>query len=431
MSSSYSHNNTSARCSLSLAVVVAVLAFVSMAPPNGVSAVSLYVDSPFVVEVNTMPTFEKCPWYLVFYVSWCGHCQSFAPHYKHFAQTLMNDTFGTVAASFDCVRYEKKCNAYNITDYPTVMYYDGDAVHKLNVRGTDFDKGSPAHIDALHTPETHKHCVTEKYHRLKEAHIQNANTSTTVQFYNPYLSFHYSLKHEVPSAVLAATKGGAAGAAALDETQRKELEILNKFLKHAYQAMPSLRSPKGPGGDKGCGFTCGMWRLYHTMVEGPEPVEALKAIRDYVGAFFKCVTCRKHFGEMAQNIDKVVWDAASARMWLWRAHNRVNMRLHKPFYPTRTECSVCTSDDDVDAFLVKRYRAVPKASSEMKPQRVLAGGVVDLPDATTEEPNVDTASSIMLAVLLFVVALVVGCVCSRRISRKSMEFLGFTKKHDL
>eukprot|EP00042_Codosiga_hollandica_P040123 m.343337 g.343337 ORF g.343337 m.343337 type:complete len:228 (+) comp55778_c0_seq11:215-898(+) len=79
-------------------------------------------------------------------------------------------------------------------------------------------------------------------------------------------------------------------------------------------------------------------------------------IRDYVRLFFGCLECRKHFLELSEYVFTELDGShhGQAALWLWKAHNMVNLRLlmerdakstdpmfPKQLYPTVNECSEC------------------------------------------------------------------------------------------
>ncbi|XP_063235859.1 sulfhydryl oxidase 1 isoform X2 [Bacillus rossius redtenbacheri] len=85
------------------------------------------------------------------------------------------------------------------------------------------------------------------------------------------------------------------------------------------------------------GFPCGMWLLFHTLTvasvsqRGGEPgfdsLEVLDAMLGYVTHFFGCRDCSRHFQEMAASLSSEVTSPNASVAWLWRAHNKVNLRL--------------------------------------------------------------------------------------------------------
>ena len=109
-------------------------------------------------------------------------------------------------------------------------------------------------------------------------------------------------------------------------------------------------------GDPDAGYTCGLWELFHAMtvgvvrynMENPEhrriaTEDAALTLRDYVEHFFGCIECRQNFLKMVDScafdrctrLDKEVKglskekekDWAELPLWLFEAHNHVNVRL--------------------------------------------------------------------------------------------------------
>jgi hypothetical protein len=119
------------------------------------------------------------------------------------------------------------------------------------------------------------------------------------------------------------------------------------------------------------GYPCGLWSLFHTLLaHADEPADAILGIQQYVQHFFGCQSCASHFLRMARDgISQRAADrapdgvhapaassAASASLWLWRAHNAVNARinassekavlalgLRKLQWPDTTACPLCRS----------------------------------------------------------------------------------------
>uniref|UniRef100_A0A8C4N6M5 Sulfhydryl oxidase n=1 Tax=Eptatretus burgeri TaxID=7764 RepID=A0A8C4N6M5_EPTBU len=83
------------------------------------------------------------------------------------------------------------------------------------------------------------------------------------------------------------------------------------------------------------GYPCSLWILFHTLtVHAASRHDALVALgedvlvamRAYVSEFFGCHECAVHFKQMAKSLFAVrSWDAAV--LWLWRSHNKVNLRI--------------------------------------------------------------------------------------------------------
>ncbi|KAF5904810.1 Sulfhydryl oxidase 2, partial [Clarias magur] len=89
------------------------------------------------------------------------------------------------------------------------------------------------------------------------------------------------------------------------------------------------------------GYPCSLWTLFHVLTVQAasrpdalantaledDPLAVLQTMRQYIGTFFGCRECGKHFEEMAQESMSQVKSLDEAVLWLWRKHNQVNARL--------------------------------------------------------------------------------------------------------
>ena len=83
------------------------------------------------------------------------------------------------------------------------------------------------------------------------------------------------------------------------------------------------------------GYPCSLWTLWHVLTvnqDGEEnpPSKVLDTMTKYVKHFFGCEDCSRHFlqgSEDGKVIQREVVNKTSSILWLWRFHNRVNMRL--------------------------------------------------------------------------------------------------------
>ncbi|KAM3969032.1 sulfhydryl oxidase 1 [Aphomia sociella] len=108
------------------------------------------------------------------------------------------------------------------------------------------------------------------------------------------------------------------------------------------------------------GYTCGLWALFHTLTvnaaqsPGTEGPKVLKAMHGYVKHFFGCTECSEHFQAMAtRNRIFDIKENDKAVLWLWIAHNEVNLRLAgdvtedpehpKIQFPAVANCPECRS----------------------------------------------------------------------------------------
>lgn len=229
------------------------------------------------------------------------------------------------------------------------------------------------------------------------------------------------------------------------------------------------------------GYTCGLWTLFHTLTvsaykknvnDADNHLEVLHAVRSYVASFFGCEECAGHFASMSKTMDSEVSKREDGVLWLWQAHNRVNLRLKgspsddpthpKVQFPTVDMCSNCqtTSDDgtqwDLHAvldFLVYHYGDM--GIVQISPEDVAARSSVPQEDVSTSRDvwkrNIEkvevagprksyitgwgfTTLDVSLCVLLYVVSLVIlltgyFCIIVRRrsilnqIKRRTLQYI--------
>ncbi|KAK6470763.1 sulfhydryl oxidase 2 [Huso huso] len=158
-------------------------------------------------------------------------------------------------------------------------------------------------------------------------------------------------------------------------------------------------------------YPCSLWTLFHTLtVQAAERPDALantgleenaqavlQTMRRYIGSFFGCQECGRHFEEMAKESMDQVTTHNEAVLWLWRKHNTVNNRLAgalsedpqfpKTRWPTPDLCPACHeeveglhawNEKEVLAFLKRHYGASnisPKYTAG--PEEGTAGGQED------------------------------------------------------
>lgn len=112
------------------------------------------------------------------------------------------------------------------------------------------------------------------------------------------------------------------------------------------------------------GFTCGLWTTFHTLAVNSylsnedSPLEPLSIIQQWVNSFFSCSGCRRHFMDMTTRTfpmgEALVKQPEDSVIYLWRAHNIVNQRLHgdettedpqfpKEKFPPTFVCQECRS----------------------------------------------------------------------------------------
>ncbi|KAM6954532.1 sulfhydryl oxidase 2 [Aplochiton taeniatus] len=138
------------------------------------------------------------------------------------------------------------------------------------------------------------------------------------------------------------------------------------------------------------GYPCSLWTLFHVLTVQAarqpnalsntaledDPQAVLQTMRRYIGTFFGCQECGRHFEEMAAESLPQVKTPDQAVLWLWRNHNRVNSRLAgslsedpqfpKSPWPSPDLCPACHeekegvhvwNEDKVLEFLKQHYGA--------------------------------------------------------------------------
>jgi thiol oxidase len=176
-----------------------------------------------------------------------------------------------------------------------------------------------------------------------------------------------------------------------------------------YYHFPEMKQWKACAGSdaKYRGYPCSLWTLFHTLTvsEYQNTLKSQKwstlhsvlyAMRDYIKNFFGCTYCAKHFGLMAQELETALIYPNSSVLWLWKAHNKANLRLKgdasedpkfpKDLFPKISQCSECYETSSqfnekmVFNYLLKHYSSdnIIKDESEFnvesiteKPEKVI------------------------------------------------------------
>jgi len=118
------------------------------------------------------------------------------------------------------------------------------------------------------------------------------------------------------------TKMSEAGSVHIDDWRKAVQKITVFGRRHHHLAWDSCKGP-------GRGYACGLWTLLHTAVANSVDTEAplvIAAARDYVGRCFKCEECSRDFVEICTDFELAAVDQKSTVLWLWRAHNSVNVK---------------------------------------------------------------------------------------------------------
>ena len=180
---------------------------------------------------------------------------------------------------------------------------------------------------------------------------------------------------------------------------KKEPYLINLLNQFPPKSMDSQGDPEWSmacsKGEPGRGFTCGLWETFHTITVGVvqynnnqvndnqliAPETAARTIRDFVQYFLHCTECVQNFLKMYDSCEyqrcsrltkttklsgdiKAELEWRALPLWLYEAHNGVNVRLLKEKamrekqatitvqelidvqYPAVEECPVCWSKPD-------------------------------------------------------------------------------------
>ncbi|XP_035707657.1 sulfhydryl oxidase 2 isoform X2 [Folsomia candida] len=110
------------------------------------------------------------------------------------------------------------------------------------------------------------------------------------------------------------------------------------------------------------GYPCSMWSLFHTLAavafQKNQQFPVLDAIHGYVKEFFGCKECSGHFTKLVADDGALMISSIRDQvLWLWKAHNKVNLRLKgtlsedpvypKIQYPSETQCPECYGKETI------------------------------------------------------------------------------------
>lgn len=349
-----------------------------------------------------------------FYAPWCPHCQHFRNHFVEFAQQMHDlvgpDTDLSIHA-VSCVVHRALCQEWGVHGYPQIklfpvgaLNYTAIAIYSemhpfdvLNDLGIEVDQ---AQLLKGVEPASSQSSSSKKNVRGTtdvDSTAELVYKRTKEDIYNDaYLSFHFALRNGIfmTSGPLSEKEQAAFGEwlillhrtlpptwhikkliraitndfdkAVLSEANL--LEIVDKF------PPPHKKWSEGCShGEKGMGYTCGLWELFHivtvgfvewnrlittddwTLVAGSE--EAALTIRNYVEHFFACEVCRMNF---LMEFDTCAFDRCNRLnndagtvaewkelpLWLAETHNAVNVRLMKE--KLEREKTTPTLQDEID-----------------------------------------------------------------------------------
>ncbi|KNH08382.1 protein disulfide isomerase [Perkinsela sp. CCAP 1560/4] len=327
----------------------------------------IYDDTPEVLTPCVDFPFEEyeelgCPVVILYYSFWCQHCRTLAPSYKSFAiETNTVEKFGTHVFAVDCMKYGNVCLKAGIKSVPVLKYFDGKSWStQLDQFGNFTSLSLPISTHVRNIPNQNKcraHRATEVIRQAKRLkHETSSFEDVEVQDFDYDDAFWYAIKYEVPPCISSKECDRSLDILELEDPFDFPLENHDFKLQHSVycsfrrlvlDSMPyivdqkSKRMTASKPDESVCSYTCGLWKLFHRLLQQENARQSLFIIRNYILAFFRCGTCRAHFAEMcAQGLNATsVFDDDSARIWLWNAHNQVNSRIDKPAWPPNYNAS--------------------------------------------------------------------------------------------
>ncbi|XP_026732029.1 thioredoxin domain-containing protein 5 homolog [Trichoplusia ni] len=74
--------------------------------------------------------------FVMFYAPWCRHCTEFHPIWEELAELVNSKDSKFAIAQVDCTIHYKLCNDYDITGYPTLLYFHKNTFSPVEFKGT-------------------------------------------------------------------------------------------------------------------------------------------------------------------------------------------------------------------------------------------------------------------------------------------------------
>lgn len=308
-----------------------------------------------------------------------------------------------------CTANKEVCKEQGVHSYPTVKLFAAGAANGTSVPYTKthcFTALKTFGVDVADEHNDAKESPIEQIQKLVKDKLTHHDARTRKQIYDDaFLSFDFAMRQSIYM-----SNGPLSNSTA--EAFSEWVEVLDSALPPTWRihksltriaddieevivdekALVAIMDETGPSHKQwsaGCprGYTCGLWELFHIMsmgvVEwnkgsslkwGVLPVnDVADTLHGYISQFFACDVCRKNFikeyDECAQDrctrlgsslTDVEEWKQLP--LWLWEAHNSVNVRLmHEKAvrekrtttredeiavtWPSREDCPMCWHAD--------------------------------------------------------------------------------------
>ncbi|KAJ8300554.1 hypothetical protein KUTeg_022073, partial [Tegillarca granosa] len=349
-------------------VSVFVVSFLCFLKLSTAKTIGLYSTDDDIVILSSKNFYDTVlgtdnAWMVEFYNAWCGHCIHFAPTWKKLGKDLKGWQKVISLAAIDCSASEnlKICRSYNINGYPNFKILP--PYSDKNTTGELFEEQNEKAI-----MKKLIEFVSDDAVILDLCNYKQLSSRLYVQDLESALS--YSFRQEI------AIKKTITG---------DTLQALKQFIAVLAKYFPGKTEIKTY-----------LWRLSTWLehltddITGREwaekldslqisSVEVLSSINGYMQNFFGCKECSKNFNKMASSLGDEVTNHRDAVLWLWRAHNKANKRLHgdksedpkhpKIQFPPKSMCPSCYFSDDDPSDIKWNAKQFYRKS-----------GILDLPD---------------------------------------------------
>ncbi|KAL1518742.1 hypothetical protein AB1Y20_003027 [Prymnesium parvum] len=328
-----------------------------------------------------------------FFAGWCGHCQAFAPLWRSVATAACAARPRLAIGAVDCVADFLTCQELGIDSFPTIRLFgptvteahgrplrqcvhgcrsaplvladilsqlppgwleprlaDAKSLEAISTAGGCErlpSGGTPVKLEQLPPPEALQRPVpfaditsAVVYGLERELPVdigpERAERRAALLAWLQLLSSSFPLPenraamarlHRLVRAALAENSpvGLRQWASLLEELPRPIFPAGGAVGAIAWAACRGVS-------EEARGYPCALWLLFHSLVAHSSDATAaatLRTIRAYVDHFFGCEACRRHFVAMFDAKPPDVRTADAAALWLWRAHNAVNLRLNR------------------------------------------------------------------------------------------------------
>jgi hypothetical protein len=314
--------------------------------------------------------------------------------------------------SVSCTEHNNLCRQFDVKGYPQLRLFPSNATEPISVKYWEAHPFEILNDLGIHPTKALEFDKPVGGGRPKDAHTTlTLHRSKSDLFHDAHLSFHFALKQAIfmDNGPLQNTTKEVFWdwLTLLRQSMPPTWEIQNllKALLDDFETIvlgeehlvavadrfPPPRTTWSQGcskGEKGMGYTCGLWELFHIMSVGVVewnlmiydsedliiPVDEVSVtLRNYVEQFFGCEVCRMNFLHgfdscARDRCTRLHHDAATQNewvqlpLWLFEFHNGVNVRLLKERaerdvwvptredelkveWPPRAECPKCWRDD--------------------------------------------------------------------------------------